>query len=458
MPRNPGTGIYTKPYPDVISDTTIESTVHNGEIADIETDLNTPRPIVAGGTGANNAPQARANLGAEVGSLSQVVTNYDTQVWASGSFSSFPGATSAPMPTENFVGTAVLLTPDQQYIILNATSVDTGLAYFRRKGAGVWGGWLRSDIAMDNAKVNRSGDTMTGDLTINKASAQLILNKAGAAGAVNVLMGKRADTNRWAVLLGDGNVNDTGGNVGSDFSIYRYDDAGAYLGQPINVSRGTGLLTVTGQTNIVGNTGITGTFGASGAVSFASNLTVTGDTALNGTNFTVAQGVQARGYRAKPGMDGAVRANHFNIDVTSGTQMWIDTTNLGTITVTSDYRIKKDVTDLASTWDTVKALRPIKYTQAQFSPPSHVEYVTSLMTKEGSVAPGDLYEADDIERWGFIAHELQETLVPSAATGVKDSPDTVQSPNPFTLIAALTKALQEAMARIEALEAAQATP
>jgi hypothetical protein len=34
----------------------------------------------------------------------------------------------------------------------------------------------------------------------------------------------------------------------------------------------------------------------------------------------------------------------------------------------------------------------------------------------------------------------------------------VQSPNPFTLIAALTKALQEAMARIEALEAAQATP
>jgi hypothetical protein len=64
-----------------------------------------------------------------------------------------------------------------------------------------------------------------------------------------------------------------------------------------------------------------------------------------------------------------------------------------------------------------------------------------------------MFANDDTERWGFIAHELQEALTPSAATGVKDSPDTVQSPNPFTLIAALTKALQEAMARIEALEA-----
>jgi hypothetical protein len=34
----------------------------------------------------------------------------------------------------------------------------------------------------------------------------------------------------------------------------------------------------------------------------------------------------------------------------------------------------------------------------------------------------------------------------------------IQAPNPWTVIAALTKALQEAMARIEALEAAQAAP
>lgn len=86
---------------------------------------------------------------------------------------------------------------------------------------------------------------------------------------------------------------------------------------------------------------------------------------------------------------------------------------------------------LHSTWETVKNLKPISYTQKDF---------------------GDTHKADDIERWGFIAHELQETLVESAASGVKDQENCIQAPNPFTIIAALTKALQEAMQRIEELE------
>jgi hypothetical protein len=139
--------------------------------------------------------------------------------------------------------------------------------------------------------------------------------------------------------------------------------------------------------------------------------------------------------------------------------MWIDTTNLGTIAYTSDYRIKKDVADLPSKWDTVKALRPISYTLQDFNPPSEikrrVEEAAKNATRGGEAKPasGPFIVGDDIERWGFIAHELQETLIGDAATGVKDSPDTIQSPNPFTVIAALTKALQEAMTRIEALEA-----
>jgi hypothetical protein len=47
---------------------------------------------------------------------------------------------------------------------------------------------------------------------------------------------------------------------------------------------------------------------------------------------------------------------------------------------------------------------------------------------------------------------LQETLTPSAASGVKDGPN-LQSPNPWTIIAALTRTVQEMQARIEALEA-----
>jgi hypothetical protein len=56
---------------------------------------------------------------------------------------------------------------------------------------------------------------------------------------------------------------------------------------------------------------------------------------------------------------------------------------------------------------------------------------------------------DEKERWGFLAHELQAVLIEDAASGVKDIPNHIQTPNPWTVIAALTKTLQEAMARIE---------
>jgi hypothetical protein len=193
---------------------------------------------------------------------------------------------------------------------------------------------------------------------------------------------------------------------------------------------------------------------------------------FDGANFVTQGGTQfvssatfrsSHGYCCTAGDGGAVRSNRFNIDW-SPQNLWIDATNLGTITTSSDYRIKKDVLPLPAMWDTVKALRPIQYTQAQFTPPSQIKaYAADKLKAEQAAqeqgidppqeAYGPLFAADDIERWGFIAHELQETLTPSAATGVKDAPDTIQSPNPFTVIAALTKALQEAMARIEALEA-----
>jgi hypothetical protein len=159
-------------------------------------------------------------------------------------------------------------------------------------------------------------------------------------------------------------------------------------------------------------------------------------------SITSTQLVKSVGYYCLPGISSTTYSGSvFNIDFIGGVNnLWIDNFNFGYINVTSDYRIKKDVIDLPEMWETVKSLRPIKYTQADFDPPSAIK----------RNAP--MFVADDIERWGFIAHELQETLTPSAATGVKDQPDLIQSPNPFTLLAALTKTLQEAMARIEALE------
>jgi hypothetical protein len=106
-----------------------------------------------------------------------------------------------------------------------------------------------------------------------------------------------------------------------------------------------------------------------------------------------------------------------------------------------DYRIKDDIAPLASTWDHVKALNPIRYRQKETAAPRAPQGARPLI------------EADGRERWGFVAHELQETLGETAAHCNKDDPDRLQAPNLMMLVAALTKTIQEMQARIEALEA-----
>ncbi len=151
--------------------------------------------------------------------------------------------------------------------------------------------------------------------------------------------------------------------------------------------------------------------------------------------------------------------NNLNYDG-AGMQLWVDTSNLGYISVTCDYRAKQDVKGLPSTWKQVLDLRPISYTQKDFTPPGSMAQmaVRSRRFEEEGVDSKDIPEfqhvvkEDGVQRWGFVAHELQETLLPSAASGEKDDPFAVQSPNALAVLAAVTRALQEAMLRIEVLE------
>ena len=164
-----------------------------------------------------------------------------------------------------------------------------------------------------------------------------------------------------------------------------------------------------------------------------------------GGNSVISGFLTANGWYGRQGSGGALSAQVNNFNWTgSALQLWIGAVNAGAITVTSDYRVKKDIQLLGSTWDQVKALKPISFTFKDYTPAIELE-------RDADALP--LIVGSDEEHWGFIAHELQETLIPSAASGVKDQADCIQSPNPWTVIATLTKALQEAMARIEALEA-----
>ena len=170
-----------------------------------------------------------------------------------------------------------------------------------------------------------------------------------------------------------------------------------------------------------------------------SNLSVVG-------NLTAGAVVAAQGWQGRRGTNVAAvtgQPNNFYWN-NAAMECWVGGANVGTIAFTSDYRAKKDVAALPSTWDRVKALNPISFTFKDYTPPIELE-------RDADALP--LIVGSDEEQWGFIAHELQETLVPSAASGVKDQADCIQSPNPWTVIATLTRALQEAMARIEALEA-----
>lgn len=84
MSRN-GSGVYSLPGGSIVSDgQTILATQHNTPLTDLETDMNTARPIVAGGTGATTAAAARAALA--IGTTSFKVTAANAQAITAGSW------------------------------------------------------------------------------------------------------------------------------------------------------------------------------------------------------------------------------------------------------------------------------------------------------------------------------------------------------------------------------------
>ena len=276
-------------------------------------------------------------------------------------------------------------------------------------------------------------------------SVQMLLNKS-ASGKANQLIGQTNGSNRWIMTLGDGSA-EGAGNAGSDFSIGCYDNAAASLGNAIVIDRATRrVFTPVGFTGPVdssnGFNADTGVYGGSGTILYlrpggfsvtsnqASIDAATGDMTLTGN-------MKAEGYLERAGTTGSYGTEFFNFNwVSPNLVVWVNGTNVGQLTPSCDYRLKADVHPLASTWAATKELRPVSFTWR--------DYAAADGTKLSTASP-------DVQ-WGFIAHELQETLLPSAATGTKDAPDQVQGPNLVAIVAALAATLQEAQARIEALE------
>ena len=187
----------------------------------------------------------------------------------------------------------------------------------------------------------------------------------------------------------------------------------------------------TDGTNVVVNTGAALAFQAGGTERARINSGgefLVGVTSGNG----VTGSVGALGYQTRSGRTGSFPGNVFNINWTGSAQLWIDTTNVGTITLTSDYRIKRNIeTQDQPALDRVLQLRPVTYQMADY---------------------GDLIKASDDVREGFIAHELA-AVIPSAVNGEKDAPDQLQSLKIDALCSVLVKAIQELKAENDDLKA-----
>jgi len=141
--------------------------------------------------------------------------------------------------------------------------------------------------------------------------------------------------------------------------------------------------------------------------------------------------IAGTGFVGRAGVNGSY-GNIFNIYWTGiAAQLWIDTSNLGTITVTSDYRIKKNVqTQEAPALTRIAQIRPVTYELKDYT----------------------VFKADNVQREGFIAHELAE-IIPSAVEGEKDEENRIQTLKLDALCSVMVKAIQELKAENDTLKA-----
>jgi hypothetical protein len=280
------------------------------------------------------------------------------------------------------------------------------------------------------------------------------LQKKGTAQTCSI-RGMNAAGLRWNMELGNSTLETGTAYAGSDFGLTAYDNNGGGATTRMFISRATGDTTFWGQVSssqnfvsssaavVLAATGAGSMFlrpngvgNGSGQVTLdtGGNMVIaTGGLTINNAN--VAGAYLGMGQRGRNGITGGYTSNWHNWNYASGLiYVMVDATNFGAIQMVCDYRTKRNEKPLPGMWDKVKALRPITYQYKAF--------------------PGIADDKDDDEvRWGFVAHELQAGLTKSAATFDKDAADKLQSPNLMVLVAALTKALQEAQQRIEALEA-----
>ena len=281
-----------------------------------------------------------------------------------------------------------------------------------------------------NLKLTGNGATTPSKTIRVQGGAFQVVNNAGTAaplsltdaGALTLTAGLTATTGTFSgamtapSLVLSGNLNAAGvalvsSGIGTATLTAGSSTYSGYCGF-VNAS-GTqigyvGYAAAGGPINLVANAGTSG---------FACN-----------TTFNAANNISSNtGYLCRSGQTGSFGANNFNLYYTgSNVSLYIDATFIGTISTTSDARVKHAVRSLPDdALDRVMKLRPVSY----------------------RFKDTGIFQDDGIAREGLIAQEV-EAVIPSGVSG-----DETKSLNPLPLIALTVKAVQEMLHRISGLEA-----
>jgi hypothetical protein len=119
-----------------------------------------------------------------------------------------------------------------------------------------------------------------GDLTITKVSANVSVNKTTDASCG--ITGQRNGLSRWRIALAGGAA-ESGSNLGSDFAIQRFDDAGVAVGTlPLIINRNSGGVVFGLGSSIALQDGTPSTATSTGALVIAGGVGIAGASHIGG--------------------------------------------------------------------------------------------------------------------------------------------------------------------------------
>jgi len=318
-----------------------------------------------------------------------------------------------------------------------------------------------------DAKVAKSGDTMSGNLTINKSNPIITLN-AGAAGEACSLIGAKGSSIsfRWMVIPGTAEA-ESGGNTGSNFQIIRCNDSSGIIDAPLTIDRASGNVGI-------GTTAAPGAkLDVSGGVKAASVTAIDNYSYFGGNiaerpavGLTLAVGQNYSGFLAEVGfwntyvggaqsfvfkqLTGATAHNDLLALSPAGDLLITGTATKpggGAWTATSDARIKDVLGDYTHGLAQVMQLLPVRYT-----------FKGNYSKQATGPLPHQQLAEEQREFVGLIAQQAEVPMPEMVTTEVgfidgKPVAD-LRVLDTTALVFALVNACKELAARVAALEGA----